>query len=101
MVVLIVMAGICIPIVAIVTSHQYRMRKLQMEEGDVAGGRIHQLEQYVKVLAEENEELKNRLGNVETIISDPDFLLGMPQKEDTKEAQKRLETLASQIKKGV
>ena len=99
--ILIAIIGVCIPIVAIVTSHQYKMQKLQMEngQGENGGQRIYQLEEYVRKLADENEDLKQRLNNVETIVSDPDFLLGLPAKDDSKDVQKKLESLAEQVRK--
>lgn len=101
MAVLFVLLGISIPIVAILSSHQYKMQKLRMEKGQESldSKRIQYLEQHVQALDEENKELRNRLNNVETIVSDPDFLLGLPKKDEDKEMQQLLQVLAERKRK--
>ena len=58
-----------IPITAIISSTYIKSKKLAIEAGKVGiGGRA------LEKLHAENEELKRRVENLETIVTDPDLL---------------------------
>ena len=99
--ILVAIIGVCIPIVAIISSHQYKIQKLKIEQQgkNVQSEKVQRLERQLQNLASENRDLKQRLNNVETIVSDPDFLLGLPEKDETKSVQQVLDALAEQKKK--
>ena len=101
--ILIAIISICIPIVAIVSTHQYKLQKLKLEQeakgSGVPAGYIKELERKMETLAAENKELKERMGNVETIIADSEFLLAPPsQKDEAKLTQEKIAQLANRSK---
>lgn len=100
--ILIAIIGVCIPIVAIVTSHHYKLQKLKVEQGRQNEGApaqyVIELEKKIDRLASENKELKERMGNVETIIADADFLLPASRQDESKATTKKIAEMANRDK---
>jgi len=68
--VLIMSVIMSVPIVAILAGTLTKIKRMELEKGKSTNEpQLHQLEQRVALLAKENQELKHRVENLETIVT--------------------------------
>lgn len=88
--------AVSIPIVALIGGFTVAILKARYKAKATAIGseEVHQLTSRLNQLEEENAELKKRVNNVETIVTDENFHIQLPPAEQNLDQQ--IETLMKQ-----
>jgi uncharacterized protein YlxW (UPF0749 family) len=90
--------ALLIPLLAIGGSFYVKLEKMRLENGGVSNSDKKRLDK----LEEENHELRERVSNLETIITsfDKDILALQPQQLSEAQIQQQVEALARKIAQG-
>ncbi|MGB0523276.1 MAG: hypothetical protein ACPGJS_09980 [Flammeovirgaceae bacterium] len=90
---ILIMTLLSLPVIGMVGHYVTEFIKAQK------GGNVKELAQKVNQLLEENEELKKRLYNVETIVVDEKEYYALPPKNEERNLTQELDLLAKEKQK--